>query len=111
MKLLPGTALHAQRERYGLTASAAAPYRILRTAAMTFEELLLLEDIASLVDTCHNGGGFDALAQQALAAKSPFLVWRALAEYYRNHGYDFSARDRAKVQRRVSGFLHTSPLN
>ena len=89
LKLLKGTELYDRREEYGLVCSADAPYEVLQTKWLTYEELDLLHRISDRVEEYVNTQGFRR--SLPLAEKffpDAFALFEALAEYYRREGYE-----------------------
>ena len=86
LKLLWGTALRDRAEAYGFIASKKAPYTVLRTNWMTFEELSLLGEIADIMDRYREGGGFESSLEYALSGvDSPFKFYLDLREFIASH--------------------------
>jgi len=102
LKLLKGTELFDRRAEYGLICSADAPYEVLKTSWLSFEELDLLHRISDMVEEYVNSQGFrrSLPLAEALFADAFSLFW-ALADYYREKGYD---RNRPSVQKRYEIF-------
>ena len=102
LKLLPGTELYERREEYGLVCSPAAPYEVLQTKWITFEELTLLHRISDRVEEFVNSQGFRRslpLAEDLFP--DAFSLFAALSEYYRQNGYEAK---RPSVQNRYRIF-------
>ncbi len=73
LKLLYGTELRNRAEEYGFIASKKAPYTVLRSNWMSFEDLSTLQEIADIMDRYREGGGFEASLEYALdGVASPF---------------------------------------
>jgi len=82
LKLLYGTALRRDAEKYGFVASKKAPYTVLKTNWMSFEELSVLQEIADILDRYREGGGFEASLEYALeGVSSPFGFYLGLRNY------------------------------
>lgn len=82
LKLLYGTALRNDAEKYGYVASKKAPYTVLKSNWMSFEELSLLTEIADILDRYREGGGFEASLEYALeGVKSPFDFYLGLRSF------------------------------
>lgn len=80
LKLLPGTPLYRQREYWGLVASEAPPYEILRTPDISFAELNRLKQLEQLAAWFHPQSfpsSFEYLADQI---SSPFAFYLALLD-------------------------------
>ena len=102
LKLLKGTQLYDKREEYGLVCSADAPYEVLKTKWLSYEELNLLHRISDRVEEYVNSRGFARslpLAEQLF--EDAFAMFEALADYYAEHGYE---QNRPSVQKRYEIF-------
>ena len=58
LKLLRGSRMRAEAEKYGIVYSPQVPYRVLKTDALSFSELMRLERIDGLNDRFSNSGKF-----------------------------------------------------
>lgn len=82
LKLLYGTELRRRADEYGYVASKKAPYTVLKSDWMSFEELSLLTEIADIMDRYREGGGFEASLEYALkGVASPFDFYRGLRNF------------------------------
>lgn len=82
LKLLYGTALRRDSEKYGYVASKKAPYTVLKSNWMSFEDMSLLTEIADILDRYREGGGFDASLEYALEdVDSPFSFYYGLHNF------------------------------
>jgi len=79
LKLLYGTEMRNKADEYGFVASKKAPYTVLKTNWMSFEDLSLLAEIADILDRYREGGGFDTCLEYALeGVTSPFDFYLGL---------------------------------
>ena len=102
LKLLKGTELYDRREEYGLVCSEDAPYEVLKTKWLSYEELDLLHRISDRVEEFVNTQGFRrSLPLAERLFPDAFALYEALAEYYRIHGYE---QQRPSVTRRYEIF-------
>ncbi|MBQ6360105.1 MAG: DUF4080 domain-containing protein [Lachnospiraceae bacterium] len=102
LKLLKGTELHDRKEEYGLVCSDDAPYEVLRTKWLSYEEVDLLQRISDRVEEYVNSQGFRrSLPLAEKLFPDAFGMFEALAGYYREHGYD---RQQPSVFRRYEIF-------
>ena len=86
LKLLYGTKLREKADEYGYVASKKAPYTVLRSNWMSFEELSLLGEIADILDRYREGGGFEASLEYALSGiASPFDFYLGLHSFISEH--------------------------
>ena len=82
LKLLYGTQLRAKAEEYGYVASKKAPYTVLKSNWMSFEDLTLLTEIADIIDRYREGGGFENSLEYALLdVESPFDFYLGLRNF------------------------------
>ena len=102
LKLLKGTELYDRREEYGIVCSESAPYEVLKTKWLSYEELDLLHRVSDRVEEYVNSQGFRRSLPLAEALfPDAFSLFEALAAYYREQGYDLN---RPSVQRRYEIF-------
>ena len=97
LKLLPGTPLAQDPERWGLLAAGDPPYEILQTPTMTFDDLCRSDRIAKMLDWFHNVaslretftdgvralGGFLDGFEAFLAERTDFLIRPSLEQRFR----------------------------
>ncbi|MFH1476306.1 MAG: radical SAM protein [Verrucomicrobiota bacterium] len=76
LKLLPGTRLAAETDRWQIIAAPEPPYEILRTATMTMADLETARGLSNLVDWFYNVPELRALMVDATRRIPEF--WRAL---------------------------------
>jgi hypothetical protein len=67
LKLLPGTRLADEREKWGLVASPEPPYEIIRTAAMSEDDVFVAHWLSKLVDWFYGADQLRGVVQQASA--------------------------------------------
>ena len=89
LKLLKGTELYDRREEYGLVCSEAAPYEVLKTRWISYEELQILHRVSDRVEEFVNSQGF----RRTLPLAEPlfedaFAMFLELADYYKERGLD-----------------------
>ena len=82
LKLLRGTALRRNAEKYGIVYSPEPPYAVLQTADISRDELYRLSQIADLLDRYYSSGKFSLCLDFAVKkAKSPFGFYDGLLDY------------------------------
>ena len=82
LKLLYGTELRNKSEEYGYVASKKAPYTVLKSNWMSFEDLCLLQEIADIMDRYREGGGFETSLDYALCGvASPFEFYCGIRNF------------------------------
>ena len=82
LKLLYGTELRRRADEYGIVCMSKAPYTVLKTKWLSFEEILHLQKIADVLDRYRESGGFDSCLEYALdGVDSPFAFYDGLLGY------------------------------
>ncbi len=82
LKLLHGTALRRDAEKYGIRASATPPYTVLATKWLTFAELDRLHGISDILDRLHEKGRFAHTLHFILPnISSPFSFYEGFLDY------------------------------
>jgi hypothetical protein len=82
LKLLYGTNLREKADEYGFIASKKAPYTVLQTNWMSYEDMTLLTEIADVLDRYREGGGFESSLEYALSGiDSPFDFYFGLTNF------------------------------
>jgi radical SAM superfamily enzyme YgiQ (UPF0313 family) len=80
LKLLKGSPLYADAEKYKIICKTSAPYEVLSTAWLTFDEILRLKKIEDALEICYNSGRFRNTMKFLLRFfESPFELYDALA--------------------------------
>ena len=89
LKLLPGTELFDRQEEYGLVCSDTAPYEVLRTKWLSFEEISLLHRISDRIEEFMNSQGFRrSIIPVEKLFPDAFSMFKALAGFYRDGGFE-----------------------
>lgn len=87
LKLLKGSGLRRDSEKYGITAREDAPYEVLFTDALPYSDMLRLKDIEALTDGYHNTCQFTtALRYLCSLAETPFDFYLGFSVYCRERG-------------------------
>lgn len=87
LKLLKGTGLCRDAEKYGIVCQDTAPYEVLKTRWLSYGELLELKDIEPMVEIYYNSGRFQtSISELEKRFCSPFAFYQRLAEYWRKTG-------------------------
>ncbi|MEG1775480.1 MAG: DUF4080 domain-containing protein [Clostridia bacterium] len=81
LKLLRGSRLYGQREALGLLHSPHAPYEVLQTPALSFQQLSRLKVVEAMTEAYYNSGRFTNQLEYLLAfCQSPFDALLLLGE-------------------------------
>ena len=95
LKLLRGSRMRCEAEKYGIVYSPNPPYRVLKTAVLSFGELMRLERIDGFNDRFSNSGKFGfTFPWLAQAYGSPFAFFDGLCDFAEER---FSCREIARL--------------
>lgn len=89
LKLLRGSSLRRESDKYGLVYTPFAPYEILETPHMTYYELCRIKRVGEMVDKFYNSGLYARCLDAVLSlvfVDDAFGLFEALATHCRNHG-------------------------
>ena len=88
LKVLKGSPLYQKAGQYGIVYTEYAPYEVLKTHAITYEQLAVLHLIARIVDTLYNTGHANrTLAYIVPRLKTPFAFYERFALYLKKSSY------------------------
>ena len=88
LKVLKGTPLAAETEKWKLRHKAAAPYEILGNRWLPYEDILQLKLVEEMVEVYYNSGQF-RVTLEAAETRFPdaFSLYQKLGRYYEEEGY------------------------
>lgn len=109
LKVLKGAPMHEKAEEYGIVYGDKAPYEVLCTKWLSFDDMIRLKDVEEQLETYYNSGLF----RYTLAALEPyfdsaFAMYDRLAQYYRNHGLTELSHSRITRYEILKDFMEES---
>ena len=88
LKVLKGSKMYDNAERYGLQYTSCPPYEVLFTKWISYDEILRLKQIEEMVEIYYNSCQFEnTLPFLVEEFDSPFDFYASLASYYDEKGY------------------------
>lgn len=88
LKVLKGSPMEAKAPDYGLVYQERAPYEVLSTKWLSYEQVLKLKKVEEIVEVYYNTNQFrHTLPVLQREFSDPFAMFEALAEYYEKKGY------------------------
>ena len=88
LKVLKGSGLNRDAGKYGLIYKDIAPYEILYTKVLSYDEMLKLHSIEDMLDKFYNSGRFEYSMEYLFSLyPSPFDAMEDLALYWEECGY------------------------
>ncbi len=92
LKVLKGSYMHHQSKDYGIIYHEKAPYEVLYTRWVSYEQMLQLKAIEEMVEVYYNSGQFSwTIRYLEHFFENPFTMFESLAKYYEeNNLFDLS---------------------
>lgn len=88
LKLLKGSSMIQETEKWGMVYSPYPPYEIMYTSDMSYEEILKIKKIEEVVDKYYNSQKFGNILKYFVPKfDSPFDFYFALGVYFKDRGY------------------------
>lgn len=88
LKVLKGTPIETEAEKGTIRCWTTPPYEVLSTDWLSFDKLLILKAVEEMVELYYNSGQFsNTIAFLEGYFETPFALYEALAEHYRQKGY------------------------
>lgn len=89
LKVLKGSKMYRNAEKYGIVYHSHPMYEVISTKWISYGELVRLKSVEEMVEVYYNSAQFsrtiEVLEQEF---ESPFAMFEALADYYRQNGLD-----------------------
>lgn len=88
LKLLKGSSMREEAEKWGMVYSPYPPYEILKTKDISYEEILELKKVEEIVDKYYNSQKFNNVLNYFLPKfKTPFDFYHGLGSFFERKGY------------------------
>lgn len=88
LKVLKGSKMHLLQKQYGILYRQFAPYEVLSTKEMSYEDLRKLKDIEELLETYYNSNQFSsAISYLMTRYESAFDCFEQMADHWTSQGY------------------------
>ena len=111
LKVLKGSFMETRKKDYRLVCKSSPPYEVLSTKWLSYADILILKGVEEMVEVYYNSGQF-TLSIECLEknVKSPFDLYRNLAEFYERKRLNFLQHSRpARYQIFLSYIEETFP--
>lgn len=88
LKVLKGSYMYEHAEEYGIMYRTKAPYEVLSTKWLSYDEVLEIRLVEEMLEIHYNSGQFlTALSVLEKQYKSAFLMFLDMGRFYRKKGY------------------------
>ena len=83
LKVLKGSGMHINQQKYGLKYQNSAPYEILCTNVLSYDEVLKLKLVEEMVELYYNSNQFSfTIKYLETLFDDPFTMYETIANYY-----------------------------
>ena len=97
LKILKGSPMELDKDRYDIVFRSAAPYEVLYTRHLSYEELLRLKGVCEMVEVYYNSGQFVySIEFLEHFYPSPMQLYQSISDYYESTGKAMQAHNRIK---------------
>ena len=87
LKLLRGTLIKSEAKQYGIICADKAPYEVLQTNWLSYDDILLLKDVEEMLEVYSNSQQYKrTIRELEKYFADPFEMFRELAVYHRQKG-------------------------
>ena len=106
LKVLKGSAMAEAAASWGIVYTAAAPYEVMATSWISYDEILRLKQIEEVLELYYNSGQFThTIREMEKHFPSAFTMYEQLADWYETHDCFGIQSSRVVRYERLLGFL------
>ena len=106
LKVLKGTYMEEQAGKYEIRYLSRAPYEVLSTHCLSYDDLLRLKGIEEMTELYYNSGQYTCTLAYAIPHMDrPFHFFEGLADWYYRAGYHKMNHNRLEKYRILKSFL------
>ncbi len=88
LKVLKGSYMYDHAAEYELIYHSAAPYEVMKTKWLSFEDVLKIKQVEEMLEVYYNSGQFEiTMKVMEVLFDSPFVMFQMLGAYYEEKGY------------------------
>lgn len=108
LKVLKGTPMEGDREKFGIIYKETPPYEVLFTKWISYDEILDLKGVEEMVETYFNSGQFSrSISFIEHYFDTPFDFFKELSDYYKAHNLQGINLKRERKYEILLGFMKT----
>lgn len=88
LKLLRGSKMRNEAQKWGMIYSPYPPYEILKTSVLSYQEIVRIKRIEEIFDKYYNSGKFKTILRYFVSFyETPFDFYDAIGKFYYSKGY------------------------
>ena len=97
LKVLKGSLMKEEAEKYGIVHKEKEPYEVLSTKWLPYRDVLKLKAVESMVEVYYNSGQFQHTLEYLVPlAKDAFTFYESLGAFYEKKGYSEISHSRMR---------------
>ena len=97
LKVLKGSLMQGEAEKYGIVHKEKEPYEVLSTNWLPYGDVLKLKAVENMVEVYYNSGQFQHTLEYLVPlAKDAFTFYESLGAFYENKGYSEISHSRMR---------------
>ena len=106
LKVLKGSSMYHEAQKYEILYKEKEPYEVLSTAWLSYEDILKLKMVESMVEVYYNSGQFrKTLSWIETFYQEMFSFYESLGAYYEEKGYEEISHSRLRRYEILLEFL------
>ena len=110
LKVLKGSLMEEKAREYGITCKSLEPYEVLSTRWISYEEILKLKTVESMVEVYYNSGQFQYTLNWLTGFwEDAFSFYEDLGRFYERKGYEEISHSRIRRYEILLEFLNEKP--
>lgn len=95
LKVLKGSPIHCDSDKYGIVCQDIPPYEVLHTDWLSFEDILKLKQVEDMVERYYNSMQFESSVKfMVQRADTPFDFFMQIGKFFHDKGYDAMQQSR-----------------
>lgn len=88
LKILKGSYMFEHAAEYGMLYHSTAPYEVMQTKWLSFEEVLKIKQVEEMLEIYYNSGQFEVtMKMMDVLFESPFDMFQEFGAFYEEKGY------------------------
>lgn len=110
LKVLKGSLMMQKAKEYGILYKHGEPYEVLKTRWLSYDDILRLKRLESMVEVYYNSGQFrSTLSLLESCFEDPFCLYEALGSFYESHRYEEISHSRLRRYEILLEFVREYP--
>ncbi|WP_461205502.1 B12-binding domain-containing radical SAM protein [Clostridium sp. DL1XJH146] len=109
LKILHGTPMEKEKEKWGIKHSPYPPYEVLKTNDISYKELIFLKKVEAMVDKYYNSNKFNNTMRYLVTFfENPFLLYERMGLFFDEKQYFDRNLSNTEYYRAVLEFFKTN---